>query len=365
MKTAQKRKGLSPPTRGSPVRQEVHLRVVGSIPAHAGEPDCTMSWSEPVRVYPRPRGGAAHSMTCLRMFPGLSPPTRGSPLDFDPTDAPDGSIPAHAGEPFFIATSATEIGVYPRPRGGAASNVLARLGNGGLSPPTRGSPSFLVFRRDQCRSIPAHAGEPESDSAMGTINRVYPRPRGGATRSPQAHAMDSGLSPPTRGSRGHSSGKIINPWSIPAHAGEPPRTAPRRLYARVYPRPRGGAGPAGDEPKPPKGLSPPTRGSPRPEAQAWTKWRSIPAHAGEPRGSGDPAGWDRVYPRPRGGAAHWWGKIRFLFGLSPPTRGSPKEKPHETDKRRSIPAHAGEPCHPLASLGVQEVYPRPRGGAAP
>ena len=89
--------------------------------------------------------------------------------------------------------------------------------------------------------------------------------------------------------------------SIPAHAGEPYTAWSAPYMLRVYPRPRGGTGLANHTAVDGVGLSPPTRGNPRPQLGRRLGQRSIPAHAGEP---GMQALWHdewRVYPRPRGG----------------------------------------------------------------
>ena len=70
---------------------------------------------------------------------------------------------------------------------------------------------------------------------------------------------------------------------------------------------------------------------------------SIPAHAGEPTvdwSAGDRRG---VYPRPRGGTRLGDAIKDGGNGLSPPTRGNLCAPRSANSKRRSIPAHAGEP----------------------
>ena len=90
------------------------------------------------------------------------------------------SIPAHAGEPRGQFGVASESGVYPRPRGGTAGDIILISYGGGLSPPTRGNlvrrPPFVVAQG----SIPAHAGEPDGETEAGELAEVYPRPRGTA-----------------------------------------------------------------------------------------------------------------------------------------------------------------------------------------
>ena len=52
--------------------------------------------------------------------------------------------------------------------------------------------------------------------------------------------------------------------SIPAHAGEPPHLSHMPLPLEVYPRPRGGTDYIGEDAEYKYGLSPPTRGNPKP-----------------------------------------------------------------------------------------------------
>src|SRR5690606_12903528 len=112
------------------------------------------------RVYPRERGGARSGKPPLRLPPGLSPRTRGSRSCSASASAPSGSIPAHAGEPREGASVTSSGRVYPRARGGALRVLLVDLGREGLSPRTRGSPPWRLSSDSGAGSIPAHAGEP-------------------------------------------------------------------------------------------------------------------------------------------------------------------------------------------------------------
>ena len=53
-----------------------------------------------------------------------------------------------------------------------------------------------------------------------------------------------------------------------------------------------------------------------------------------------------------------------LGGLSPHTRGNPKETRQWVVEEGSIPAHAGEPVKGLEMLWDFGVYPRTRGGTS-
>ena len=130
--------------------------------------------------------------------------------------------------------------------------------------------------------------------------QIYPRLCGGADFNPGWLFVLLGLSPPVRGSPGRGVGRVGERRSIPARAGEPPRSALSMAIEDVallaienvtlrgltcggsgatgaaepgpngsagspkvvYPRPCGGAGDSVQEPCKPEGLSPPVRGSP-------------------------------------------------------------------------------------------------------
>ena len=274
--------GLSPPTRGSPGTPRHLHDLLGSIPAHAGEPNGNRVLRCVSKVYPRPRGGAKYVQDALRHLAGLSPPTRGSRSGNRLRGESPRSIPAHAGEPVPFSPSLGACRVYPRPRGGAESVMDVEGTEEGLSPPTRGSQYLLRANFLPAGSIPAHAGEPLPNPRATGPYEVYPRPRGGAERNPPATIKAQGLSPPTRGSLAPAVHHVGHVGSIPAHAGEPIScewSAPR---SRVYPRPRGGASCSVWNGRAGSGLSPPTRGS-QPFVYAERRFtRSIPAHAGEP-----------------------------------------------------------------------------------
>ena len=192
-----------------------------SIPAHAGEPAASGASSNSVEVYPRPRGGTASSERLHRRFQGLSPPTRGNQSPVKPRRAGKRSIPAHAGEPCAQSHVRAIIRVYPRPRGGTSGKGARTNPEEGLSPPTRGNQSCQAVGARRRGSIPAHAGEPESEPKPALVDRVYPRPRGGTRLPRQTPALNRGLSPPTRGNLALKATSAPSFGSIPAHAGEP------------------------------------------------------------------------------------------------------------------------------------------------
>ena len=191
--------GLSPPTRGNPAYLRHGHAMPRSIPAHAGEPWQRRRPRLQIPVYPRPRGGTAHGGVRARSWGGLSPPTRGNPNRLALVRQMLGSIPAHAGEPCGSPPACPPAGVYPRPRGGTQIAFGKSGLRVGLSPPTRGNHRPMPVAAVVRGSIPAHAGEPRREGARTAAGGVYPRPRGGTTIGVLAKSDSQGLSPPTRG----------------------------------------------------------------------------------------------------------------------------------------------------------------------
>ena len=175
-----------------------------------------MAW-----VYPRPRGGTSSRRRGDAPSGGLSPPTRGNHSRDGYAELYLRSIPAHAGEPATRRPAIPCAGVYPRPRGGTPPCSDSPAPQPGLSPPTRGNPIAFSARIEWSGSIPAHAGEPDSRVGNCPDSPVYPRPRGGTSRTAIAMSAPKGLSPPTRGNRQASAAAVDMSGSIPAHAGEP------------------------------------------------------------------------------------------------------------------------------------------------
>ena len=298
------------------------------------------------RVYPRPHGEAPKPWFTCWTLTGLSPPTRGSPSPTRSPPALSGSIPAHTGKPAPRRTPSATPRVYPRPHGEAAGSMTKRRSGRGLSPPTRGSRGVDDQEAERQGSIPAHTGKPPARRAMRRAFRVYPRPHGEAVRDGGTGSFPTGLSPPTRGSPRPAPRASARSGSIPAHTGKPP-TCPRRpTTSRVYPRPHGEAVAGSNGGAARVGLSPPTRGSPDPDHGRAGGAGSIPAHTGKPPRTGACGPLLEVYPRPHGEADLPRNILAKCGGLSPPTRGSLCSRTGSERLPGSIPAHTGKPEAP-------------------
>ena len=214
------------------------------------------------KVYPRVCGGTFIDKLHRSRRDGLSPRVRGNPAWAVRVGAGLWSIPACAGEPGRISMSFRQSKVYPRVCGGTYPTMTNWMEWRGLSPRVRGNLRRGLREPGRTGSIPACAGEPVSMKAGLGGRRVYPRVCGG-TRS--VHAVDAarkGLSPRVRGNLLCGRYVTASPRSIPACAGEPPRTITRAPNPAVYPRVCGGTLGVVDGCGRCGGLSPRVRGNP-------------------------------------------------------------------------------------------------------
>ncbi len=213
----------------------------------------------------------------------------------------------------------------------------------GLSPRVRGNHSTSAGMSSSIRSIPARAGEPTRRRRRGRPDRVYPRACGGTLQVAALTQQRGGLSPRVRGNLVGRRRDGDDAGSIPARAGEPSHSGRLRRPAPVYPRACGGTIPQRSPSQASTGLSPRVRGN-HPTAVAFAgQHRSIPARAGEPSSPVTPLAPTAVYPRACGGTMLLDGDAFEALGLSPRVRGNPGQRLCRPDRRRSIPARAGEP----------------------
>ena len=212
----------------------------GSIPACAGEPQLFDGRSDCLMVYPRVCGGTDQDASDGRTPGGLSPRVRGNLPHFPRQLVPQGSIPACAGEPSLKATPAIQRRVYPRVCGGTSTSIRNASNALGLSPRVRGNRVGLPAVRVPPRSIPACAGEPSRPWPSSATTGVYPRVCGGTSVFVSRRRWTGGLSPRVRGNPPPGRDPAEQARSIPACAGEPRGTPGPPPSLAVYPRVCGG-----------------------------------------------------------------------------------------------------------------------------
>ena len=112
--------------------------------------------------------------------------------------------------------------------------------NWGLSPRVRGNLDRVHLNVIRHGSIPACAGEPTRPGGQTRVFTVYPRVCGGTISTGAMPEGFTGLSPRVRGNPYHADLWALDPWSIPACAGEPPSPKTADPARTVYPRVCGG-----------------------------------------------------------------------------------------------------------------------------
>ena len=192
-------------------------------------------------------------------------------------------------------------------------------------------------RHKRPRSIPAHAGQPALMSETPRQVKVYPRACGATPFAQLVNGFMRGLSPRMRGNHIQYRNIRKRYRSIPAHAGQPQQAIPAPNTARVYPRACGATLSVVVVMMNGGGLSPRMRGNRIGLVDAPTLIRSIPAHAGATL---------KKFCLP----------LRAP-GLSPRMRGNPYAVRRALTMLRSIPAHAGQPCAGSAASAALRVYP--------
>ena len=178
--------GLSPRTRGNRLPANRRTSLFGPIPADAGEPTKGESSYRDVRAYPRGRGGTASRGVEPSHFGGLSPRTRGNRTRTRRPSSGSGPIPADAGEPRSTRRHLSRLWAYPRGRGGTDCTNLHQCLAKGLSPRTRGNPLQALALHLSFGPIPADAGEPRAPRQRWHRSGAYPRGRGG---TPMPYSM--------------------------------------------------------------------------------------------------------------------------------------------------------------------------------
>ena len=253
---------------------------------------------------------------------GLSPLTRGTLLKEHLGAFNNRFIPAHAGNTGPRRNDAARLPVYPRSRGEHCSSIKKLLASCGLSPLTRGTLHCNKAHSDQCRFIPAHAGNTSAFFCASASSAVYPRSRGEHHFQPHHSNSTRGLSPLTRGTLMIPQIFGMRGRFIPAHAGNTNMISGFLCGSPVYPRSRGEHAGFSVDGTTFKGLSPLTRGTLIKTLRLFGHRRFIPAHAGNT--SASPARNTRraVYPRSRGEHGMHAGERGREPGLSPLTRGT-------------------------------------------
>ncbi len=150
------------------------------------------------------------------------------------------SIPAYAGEAILARVDAGETQVDPRVCGGGIPVIFSSMDKPGRSPRMRGRLRSGSAWSEDVGSIPAYAGEASESNQARKVFRVDPRVCGGGVIRSIIPCSAAGRSPRMRGRRSHKRPTVTASGSIPAYAGEAPRSPVDDIGHGVDPRVCGG-----------------------------------------------------------------------------------------------------------------------------
>ena len=213
------RSGLSPATRGTlPWLAEPQPRL-RFIPGYAGNARTITLTLRGAAVYPRLRGERENDLIDRPSGCGLSPATRGTPIRGSFANDFTRFIPGYAGNADSDTTPGCTSPVYPRLRGERLFADAFERSGGGLSPATRGTLSQIPECSQDPRFIPGYAGNARNMATLRRAVPVYPRLRGERWSGWLYPCENVGLSPATRGTRATQYTDGLRAWFIPGYAG--------------------------------------------------------------------------------------------------------------------------------------------------
>ena len=193
--------GLSPRVRGNPRNLQYLSRQTGPIPACAGQPRQWQDQLRCARAYPRVCGATVAVRDGAGAGKGLSPRVRGNPGHHRGVARVLGPIPACAGQPSRCPGGADANEAYPRVCGATATSVILHASSSGLSPRVRGNPREDLRPNPSIGPIPACAGQPAGTQGREGNTGAYPRVCGATSPMARSAALCTGLSPRVRGNR--------------------------------------------------------------------------------------------------------------------------------------------------------------------
>ena len=191
------------------------------------------------------------------------------------------------------------------------------------------------------RFIPAGAGNTGVIPIAARNAAVYPRWRGEHDKSLTKNNSTPGLSPLARGTHHYFGKSVIKNRFIPAGAGNTYRSNGRNTEFSVYPRWRGEHSTTENLYESNSGLSPLARGTLDQAVLFFQRRRFIPAGAGNTQKQNTETAVPAVYPRWRGEHDEITLTTEQKRGLSPLARGTRAAVVPGGRCRRFIPAGAG------------------------
>ena len=272
--------GSSPHARGTVGHEAVDDGIVGIIPACAGNRWGFQSRPSASWDHPRMRGEQTTGDKSWICTSGSSPHARGTVGNEWHALRVVGIIPACAGNRRRRSRARSLGWDHPRMRGEQPLRKMRRGVRMGSSPHARGTASTTPRTRAGAGIIPACAGNSPTPSARPPAARDHPRMRGEQRSRSSCERVRMGSSPHARGTGCWEPPDVALPGIIPACAGNSTAKSSRRSTFGDHPRMRGEQ-PRRSRTTPPRpGSSPHARGTEQIENVFLSLVGIIPACAG-------------------------------------------------------------------------------------
>ncbi len=328
------------------------------IPACAGNSKHIESGHYPNPVHPRVCGEQiCASVNCVPSA-GSSPRVRGTGIKQSGRQTAGRFIPACAGNSENKPVLSCLTPVHPRVCG---EQVVCRPQNPsriGSSPRVRGTEPCCLTSRDTRRFIPACAGNRVGNWDWERFAAVHPRVCGEQSGQGRKTGRQSGSSPRVRGTVTRTLTRHICLRFIPACAGNSAFPFDAKHWPPVHPRVCGEQTVDSCLVIVLSGSSPRVRGTADHLNQLHVCLRFIPACAGNSAWRGPEISRRPVHPRVCGEQFSLQSRSLCFSGSSPRVRGTAESSLHAAERKRFIPACAGNRS-PTGTLRIrQSVHPR-------
>ncbi len=365
LRSANCRAGSSPRARGTALLLGEVRDGRRLIPAGAGN-----GYRSPCRTrcraaHPRGRGERPSETRNRGTGIGSSPRARGTVVAMSSSSTRSRLIPAGAGNGRPGSRQRRRGPAHPRGRGERPGPREPAQVDHGSSPRARGTAPEAGRGPARRRLIPAGAGNGSGARARTPPATAHPRGRGERARSSRCSPVPDGSSPRARGTVSRASGGSVLPRLIPAGAGNGPSGVEPGLQGAAHPRGRGERSRARRRSPRSTGSSPRARGTARDRRDRDARERLIPAGAGNGSGSSGTTTHRSAHPRGRGERRLYGDIEREADGSSPRARGTGPPGRVRLNRRRLIPAGAGNGVSSRARLPTLAAHPRGRGERYP
>ena len=350
--------GSSPQVRGRLHSEVAHAAADGLIPAGAGQTAWGHPWRDFGGAHPRRCGADPGILRTTHTARGSSPQVRGRRRSGIPPVRLVGLIPAGAGQTLPSQYRRYAVRAHPRRCGADKYRHQGRSDGAGSSPQVRGRPAPGGAARRRAGLIPAGAGQTEQRRGHFRTNWAHPRRCGADSCPPPLHQPGPGSSPQVRGRLGCADGSGHLRGLIPAGAGQTVGQSPEPPARRAHPRRCGADVKQVQAQADMAGSSPQVRGRRRHPLNLRTTGGLIPAGAGQTCFGQFLPVHLRAHPRRCGADCSAVPPESLRGGSSPQVRG---RLVLETRRRRGpglIPAGAGQTqCHALEQSNPR-AHPR-------